>query len=65
MLPIVIGANRTVRDQDGDTIRVAGKTFCLVGFDAPETYQARCASEREHGHPRDVPTAPAHRRRRA
>src|SRR5262249_54324097 len=32
---------------DGDTIRVAGETFRLVGFDAPETYRARCPSERE------------------
>jgi hypothetical protein len=29
--------------------RVAGETFRLVGFDAPETYRARCASERELG----------------
>jgi endonuclease YncB( thermonuclease family) len=34
---------------DGDTIRVAGETFRLVGFDAPEIYRARCASERELG----------------
>jgi endonuclease YncB( thermonuclease family) len=34
---------------DGDTIRVAGETFRLVGFDAPETYRARCLSEREVG----------------
>jgi len=34
---------------DGDTIRVAGGTFRLVGLDAPETYRARCASERELG----------------
>jgi hypothetical protein len=34
---------------DGDTIRVAGETFRLVGFDAPETSRARCASERELG----------------
>jgi endonuclease YncB( thermonuclease family) len=27
---------------DGDTIRVAGETFRLVGFDAPETYRAQC-----------------------
>jgi endonuclease YncB( thermonuclease family) len=30
---------------DGDTIRIAGETFRLVGFDAPETYRARCPSE--------------------
>jgi endonuclease YncB( thermonuclease family) len=34
---------------DGDTIRVAGETFRLVGFDAPETYRAQCPSERELG----------------
>jgi endonuclease YncB( thermonuclease family) len=34
---------------DGDTIRIAGETFRLVGFDAPETYRARCPSERALG----------------
>jgi endonuclease YncB( thermonuclease family) len=34
---------------DGDTIRIAGETFRLVGFDAPETYRARCSSERDLG----------------
>jgi endonuclease YncB( thermonuclease family) len=34
---------------DGDTIRVAGETFRLVGFDTPETYRARCPAERELG----------------
>jgi endonuclease YncB( thermonuclease family) len=34
---------------DGDTIRVAGEIFRLVGFDAPETYRAQCPSERELG----------------
>jgi len=34
---------------DGDTIRVAGETFRLVGFDAPETYRAQCPSERDLG----------------
>jgi endonuclease YncB( thermonuclease family) len=34
---------------DGDTIRLGGETFRLVGFDAPETYRARCPSERELG----------------
>jgi endonuclease YncB( thermonuclease family) len=34
---------------DGDTIRVAGETFRLVGFDAPETYRAQCPSERHLG----------------
>ena len=34
---------------DGDTIRIAVETFRLVGFDAPETYRARCPSERDLG----------------
>jgi micrococcal nuclease len=34
---------------DGDTIRIAGQTFRLVGFDTPETYRAQCPSERELG----------------
>jgi endonuclease YncB( thermonuclease family) len=34
---------------DGDTIRIIGETFRLVGFDAPETYRAQCPSERELG----------------
>jgi endonuclease YncB( thermonuclease family) len=34
---------------DSDTIRVGGETFRLIGFDAPETYRARCPSERELG----------------
>ncbi len=34
---------------DGDTIRIAGETFRLVGFDTPETYPAKCKSERELG----------------
>jgi endonuclease YncB( thermonuclease family) len=34
---------------DGDSVRIAGETFRLVGFDAPETYRARCPSERELG----------------
>jgi endonuclease YncB( thermonuclease family) len=39
--------SRQIEVLDGDTIRVAGETFRLVGFDAPETYQAQCPSERE------------------
>jgi endonuclease YncB( thermonuclease family) len=34
---------------DGDTIRVEGETFRLVGFDAPETYRAQCPFERGLG----------------
>ena len=34
---------------DGDTVRVEGQPYRLVGFDAPETYRAQCSSERELG----------------
>lgn len=34
---------------DGDTVRLAGATIRLTGFDAPETYRARCARELAQG----------------
>jgi endonuclease YncB( thermonuclease family) len=34
---------------DGDTVRVEGQLYRLVGFDAPETYRAQCTSEPELG----------------
>jgi endonuclease YncB( thermonuclease family) len=34
---------------DGDTIHAHGKTYRLVGFDAPETSNAKCPAERELG----------------
>jgi micrococcal nuclease len=34
---------------DGDTVRVNGVSLRLVGFDCPETYCARCESERARG----------------
>ena len=34
---------------DGDTIRLDGETFRLIGFDTPETYRARCPAERDLG----------------
>jgi micrococcal nuclease len=34
---------------DGDTIRYADKTWRLKGFDTPETFLAKCASERMLG----------------
>ena len=44
--PIQPGQIRVI---DGDTIRAALATYRLVGFDAPETYRAKCPSERELG----------------
>src|SRR5215470_10061260 len=38
-----------IRVADGDTIFAYGKTYRLVGFDAPETFQAKCAEERTLG----------------
>ncbi|WP_299682536.1 thermonuclease family protein [uncultured Roseobacter sp.] len=34
---------------DGDTVRLDGETIRLIGFDAPETFEAACESERVRG----------------
>ena len=34
---------------DGDTIDVDETRYRLIGFDAPETYRAECAAERQLG----------------
>ena len=34
---------------DGATVRLVGQAIRLVGFDTPETYEARCAAERDLG----------------
>ena len=34
---------------DGDTVRRAGQTIRLVGYDTPETYRAECEAERTRG----------------
>lgn len=34
---------------DGDTIRVGGTTYRLVGFDTPETWRPQCDYERAAG----------------
>lgn len=38
-----------VRVVDGDTIEYGGLSIRLVGFDTPETYYAKCASEKARG----------------
>jgi endonuclease YncB( thermonuclease family) len=43
-----IGANE-IRVSDGDTIFAKGKVYRLVGFNAPETFKAKCADERTLG----------------
>jgi len=39
----------TIQVVDGDTIRTRGLVYRLVGFDAPETDQAKCPQERALG----------------
>jgi endonuclease YncB( thermonuclease family) len=38
-----------IRVVDGDTIRTKDFVYRLVGFDAPETYDAKCSQERALG----------------
>ncbi|MBB4017326.1 endonuclease YncB(thermonuclease family) [Chelatococcus caeni] len=52
------GAEPLIVAVDGDTIHVDDERIRIVGLDAPETYQARCDSERQRGH-----RATAHLRR--
>ncbi|MEP3921139.1 MULTISPECIES: thermonuclease family protein [Paracoccaceae] len=40
---------RSLSVVDGDTVRRAGETIRLVGYDTPETYRAECDSERARG----------------
>jgi len=44
------GAEPNIVAVDGDTIYVGDEKIRIVGLDAPETYQARCESERLRGH---------------
>lgn len=40
---------RSLSAVDGDTIKRAGQTIRLVGFDTPETYQPQCDAELRRG----------------
>jgi endonuclease YncB( thermonuclease family) len=42
-------AQTRYRAVDGDTLALGTERFRLVGFDTPETIQAACPAEREHG----------------
>jgi endonuclease YncB( thermonuclease family) len=42
-------ASARIQVVDGDTVRVNGETYRLVGFDAPEVWRARCPRERDIG----------------
>lgn len=44
------GAEPLIVAVDGDTIYLGEEKIRIVGLDAPETYQARCDSERQRGH---------------
>jgi Micrococcal nuclease (thermonuclease) homologs len=44
------GAEPNIVAVDGDTIYVGEEKVRIIGMDAPETYQARCESERLRGH---------------
>jgi endonuclease YncB( thermonuclease family) len=38
-------AARAIHVTDGDTIKVDGHAYRLIGFDTPETWRARCSGE--------------------
>ena len=57
-LTVASAAEPLIVAVDGDTIHVDDERIRIVGLDAPETYQARCDSERQRGH-----QATAHLRR--
>lgn len=43
---ILLGALIVV---DGDTVKLDGKNYRLLGFDTPETYFAKCQAEYDAG----------------
>jgi endonuclease YncB( thermonuclease family) len=44
-----VSSSASISVTDGDTIKVGGWPVRLVGFNAPETYRAACASEKKIG----------------
>lgn len=49
MLVSPAGAAGSITVVDGDTVKVDGSTYRLLGFDTPETFYARCLVELELG----------------
>jgi micrococcal nuclease len=47
LLRIIAGAPPAV--VDGDTVKLNGHSYRLLGFDTPETYFAKCETERQRG----------------
>ena len=49
MATILAAVLATIIVIDGDTVRMDGKRYRLLGFDSPETFFAKCGREREAG----------------
>ena len=50
MATILAAVLATIIVIDGDTVRMDGKRYRLLGFDSPETFFAKCEREREAGY---------------
>ncbi len=50
MATILAAVLATIVVIDGDTVRMDGKRYRLLGFDSPEMFFAKCGREREAGY---------------